>query len=185
MRGQSFVAAAAMAAALFGTVQTAAAQQNSTYHDAHVSNHYQCQQSRNNRTAGGAVIGGILGAVLGSNAAADGHRGDGTALGAVVGAATGAAIGRSTARCGQVPQGSYDPQTGRAYGGGYGDEPYYEQDDSGLEGGPYRESSYGGDYYGSQDCRMGEIITRDPYGREYRDNVMMCRGRDGVWRPRN
>jgi hypothetical protein len=32
---------------------------------------------------------------------------------------------------------------------------------------------------------MGQVITRDPYGREYRENVMMCRGRDGVWRPRD
>jgi hypothetical protein len=30
---------------------------------------------------------------------------------------------------------------------------------------------------------MGEVITRDPYGREYREEVWMCRGADGAWRP--
>jgi hypothetical protein len=29
---------------------------------------------------------------------------------------------------------------------------------------------------------MGEQITRAPNGREYREDVLMCRGRDGVWR---
>ncbi|MBL8536254.1 MAG: glycine zipper 2TM domain-containing protein [Hyphomonadaceae bacterium] len=183
MRGQALIAAATMAAALLGAAQPAAAQYGS-YHERHVSNHYQCQQSRNNRTAGGAVIGGILGAVLGSNAAADGHRGDGTALGAVVGAAAGAAIGRSSAQCDRVVQGSYDPYTGQ-YRRYEDNDPYY-RDDSGLEGGPYRESGYGyGDDDYGRDCRMGQIITRDPYGREYHENVMMCRGGDGVWRPRD
>ncbi|MBY0565300.1 MAG: glycine zipper 2TM domain-containing protein [Hyphomonadaceae bacterium] len=176
-----------MAAALCGVAQPAAAQQYPTYHEAHVANHQRCEQSRNNRTAGGAVIGGILGAVLGNNAAADGHRGDGTALGAAVGAAAGAVIGRSTAQCGRTPQGGYDPLTGRAYGG-YADDPYADDrrydDGSGLEGGPYRESAYSGDRNYAGDCRMGEIITRDPYGREYRENVEMCRSSDGVWRPR-
>jgi hypothetical protein len=164
-------------AALAAFAQPAAAQQYSSYHDAHVAAQQQCQQSRNNRTVGGALIGGLLGAVLGSNAAARGHRDDGTALGAVVGAAAGAAIGRSSAQCGRVPQGSYDP-----YNGEYSQDPYYGGDDSGLYGGPYQESGYYGDDYG-RDCRMGQVITRDPYGREYRENVMMCRGADGVWRP--
>ena len=143
MRGQALIAAATMAAALLGAAQPAAAQYGS-YHEQHVSNHYQCQQSRNNRTAGGAVIGGILGAV----------------------------------------QGSYDPYTGQ-YRRYEDNDPYY-RDDSGLEGGPYRESGYGyGDDDYGRDCRMGQIITRDPYGREYHENVMMCRGGDGVWRPRD
>jgi hypothetical protein len=167
-----------MIAAMTAFAQPAAAQPYSNYHDEHVYRQEQCQRARNNNTVAGAVIGGIAGAVLGSNSAGRGHRSDGTALGAVVGAAAGSAIGRSATRCNEVPQGSYDPYYGRSDG-------YYGRDDYGLEGGPYRESSYGyGDDYG-RDCRMGEMITRDPYGREYRDNVMMCRGSDGVWRPRD
>lgn len=178
MRGQVFAAFAAFAAMLT-IAQPAAAQQYGSYHDEHVANQQQCQRARNNNTVAGAIIGGIAGAVLGSNAAARGHRGDGTALGAVVGATAGGAIGRSSTRCNdQVPQGSYDPYYGRNDG--------YNRDDSGLEGGPYRESGYGRDYgYGDGECRMGQVITRDPYGREYRENVMMCRGRDGAWRPRD
>jgi hypothetical protein len=178
MRGQAFIAAAVLAGAMI-SAQPAAAQQYSTYHDAHVANQQQCQTSRNNRTVGGAVIGGVIGALLGREVADRGVRGEGTALGAVVGAAAGGAIGRNTARCDQVPQGSYDPY----YGQNQSDDGYYQEDDDDLYGGPYQESGYGGDDYSNRDCRMGQVITRDPYGREYRDNVMMCRGRDGVWRP--
>lgn len=176
MRGQGFLAAFVAATALMAA-QPAAAQHYPSYHEEHVANQRQCEDSRNRRTAGGAVIGGLLGAVLGSNVAADGHRGDGTAVGAVVGAATGAAIGRSSARCNEV-QGSYDPYYGQPYGGDY-----RGQDNGELYGGPYRESGYGRDGYYDRNCRPGEVITRDPYGREYREQVMMCRGRDGVWRP--
>lgn len=184
MRGQAFVAVTALA--LAAIAQPAAAQQYQNYHDEHVATQQQCARVRNGNTAAGAVVGGLLGAVLGSQAAARGHRTDGSVLGAVVGATAGGAIARSSTRCGQVPQGGYDPYNGQAYGQ-YPNDPYAEgpyKDDSGLEGGPYRESGYyGGRDPRYDDCRMGQVITRDPYGREYRDNVMMCRDRDGVWRP--
>lgn len=178
MRGQAFVAAAVLAAALMGTAQPAAAQYRS-YHDEHVSVQQQCQRARNNNTVAGAAIGGVAGAVLGSQAGARGHRSDGGVLGAVLGAAAGAAIARSNTHCDQV-RGSYDPYYGEAYPRDYGYN-QYPGDDYGLEGGPYRQSGYQGRY---EDCRMGQMITRDPYGREYRENVEMCRGADGVWRPR-
>lgn len=184
MRGQAFVAATAMAAALMGMAQPAAAQNYPSYHDEHVSVQQQCQRARTNNTVAGAAIGGIAGAVLGSQAGARGHRTDGSIVGAVLGAVAGSAIGRSNTRCDQV-QGSYDPYYGQAYPQQYGRNQYpddrYRDDDYGLEGGRYSESSYGGRY---EDCRMGQVITRDPYGREYRENVEMCRGGDGVWRPR-
>ncbi len=182
MRGQVLIAATALAAVLMA--QPAAAQQQyGGYHDQHVSNQQQCQQSRQNRTVGGALIGGIAGALLGREVADRGVRGEGALLGAVVGATAGGMIGRNTAQCAQVPQGSYDPYSGQPYGQ-YPQDNYPYGDDSGLEGGPYRQSGYygGGDRY--EDCRMGQVITRDPYGREYRENVEMCRGADGVWRPR-
>jgi hypothetical protein len=53
-----------------------------------------CIQQRNANTAGGAVIGGILGAIIGG--AATGH-GGGVAAGALIGGTTGAAIGHSAA----------------------------------------------------------------------------------------
>ncbi len=172
MRGQVFVAATAMAVALTGAVQPASAQQYRTYHDEHVANQYQCQQSRNNRTAGGAVIGGVLGALLGREVADRGVRGEGAALGAVVGAVAGGAVGRSTARCDSVPQGSYEPYYGQSVQQ-YPDDRYYRDDD--LEGGYYED-----DY--NRDCRMRDVTVRDRYGRAYRDEIYMCRGDDGVWR---
>ncbi len=182
MRGQVLIAAAA---AFVAFAQPAAAQNYSNYHDEHVATQRQCQQSRNGNTAAGAVVGGLAGAVLGSQVAGSGRRSDGSILGAVLGAAVGAGIARSNARCDQVPQGSYDPYNGQGYGQNpndpYAQDPYKDDD---LEGGPYRQSGYDGRDYGrGDDCRMGQLITRDPYGREYRENVMMCQGRDGVWRP--
>lgn len=102
--------AAAVATALVAFAQPASAQQYRSYHDEHVSTQQQCQTSRNNRTAGGAVVGGVIGALLGREVADRGVRGEGAGLGAVVGAVAGGAIGRSTARCDQV-QGQYDQNT--------------------------------------------------------------------------
>jgi len=163
-----------MATALVGVAPTASAQQYRTYHDAHVANQHQCQASRNNRTVGGAVVGGIVGALLGREVADRGVRGEGALLGAVVGATAGGAIGRNTAQCAQVPQGSYDPYYGQSQ------DTYYPGDDDlygGRDDGYYRDNRY------DDDCHMGEIVTRDRYGREYREEAWMCRGADGVWRP--
>jgi len=170
------LAAAAVATALVAFAQPAAAQQYRSYHDEHVSTQQQCQTSRNNRTAGGAVIGGVLGALLGREVADRGVRGEGAGLGAVVGAVAGGAIGRSTANCDQV-RGQYD-QYGRPTNYPY-EQPYYGDQDDDLYGGPYEDGYYRGD---DRDCRMGERITRAPNGREYSQEVLMCRGRDGVWR---
>ncbi|MEQ1820770.1 MAG: hypothetical protein ABL871_19380 [Terricaulis sp.] len=172
--------AAAVATALMAFAQPASAQQYRSYHDEHVSTQQQCQTSRNNRTAGGAVIGGVLGALLGREVADRGVRGEGAGLGAVVGAVAGGAVGRSTARCDQF-QGQYD-QYGRPVA--YGQQPYYGNEggyrDDDLYGGPNDDGYYRGD---DRDCRMGQQITRAPNGREYREDVMMCRGDDGEWRP--
>lgn len=176
MRGQVLAAASALAIAVTALAPTtAAAQQYPTYHDEHVANQQQCAQQRDNRTVGGAIIGGIVGGLLGREVADRGVRGEGALLGAVVGATAGGALGRTSTRCGGVPQGSYDPYDGRAYQ--YNQHDPYASDD--LYGGPYRQS----DYRNQSDCRMGELITRDPYGREYSEDVWMCRGADGVWRP--
>ncbi|MDX2275958.1 MAG: glycine zipper 2TM domain-containing protein [Hyphomonadaceae bacterium] len=177
MRIKAFVAAAALMAGMMAAPQQAAAQSYPSYGDAHAAQQYQCQTSRNNRTMGGAAIGAVAGAVLGSQVSGRGHRTDGSVLGAVVGAVAGGMIGRQTAQptCNLPPQGSYEPYYGQPYQQPYGDN-------SGLYGGPYQNSSYGyGDSY--QDCRMGERIVRDPYGREYREPVRMCRSPDGSWYP--
>lgn len=148
MRGQAFVAAAMLAGSL-AVAQPAAAQQYRTYHDAHVANQQQCQQARNSRMVGGAIIGGVAGALLGRDLADRGVRGEGTLLGAVVGATAGGAIGRNTARCDRVPEGAYDPYYGQAYerypDDGYRGDPYYDDED--LYGGPYEDDYYYEDRY--------------------------------------
>ena len=172
MRGQSLFAASAFA--LMAIATPAAAQQYPTYHDEQVARQQQCQQSRQNRMIGGAIIGGIAGALLGREVADRGVRGEGAGLGAVVGAAAGAGIGRSTAQCDtRVPEGSYDPYYGQRQDG------YYQGGDEDLYGGQYRQSGYGRD----QECRMGEIVTRDRRGREQSQQALLCRGDDGRWYP--
>ncbi len=176
---RSLLAAAALATALTAFAQPAAAQQYRGYHDAHVANQQQCERSRNNRTAGGAVIGGVIGALLGREVADRGVRGEGAGLGAVVGAVAGSAIGRSTARCDEVPNG-YD-RYGQAEQ--YPDDGYYRGDDDDLYGGPYEESGYYGEGDYGRDCQVRQEVYRDRYGRRRVEDVYMCRGRDGVWRP--
>lgn len=182
MRGPVFLAAAVAAASL-SVVQPAAAQNYSSYHDAHVAQQQYCQQQRNQNRVTGALLGGVLGAVLGSQVAARGHRSDGSLVGGAVGAAAGAAIGNSNANrncaAARPDQRAYDPYYGQPYGqaqyGGYQDGPY---DNSGLAGGPYGDRGYRDD----GQCRWGEQVMRDPDGYEVREQVYMCRGRDGVWR---
>jgi Glycine zipper 2TM domain len=173
MRGQALI----VAAAAFVALAQPAAAQNRDYHDQHVADQVQCERTRNGNTAAGAVFGGILGAILGSQVSGSGRRGDGSVVGGVVGAATGAAIANSNSRC-LEPQGDSDPYAER----------YPGAKDGELEGGPYAEDSayerdYGRDDGRREECRMGQIITRDPTGREHNERVMMCRGRDGAWRP--
>jgi hypothetical protein len=183
MKGQALIAATALMVTML-VAQPAAAQQYRSYHDEHVSRYEQCQQSQQRRQIGGAIIGGIAGALLGREVADRGVRGEGAALGAVVGAAAGAGIGRATTECDTRVRGRYDPHYGtperRPYGGyddGYDD---YYGDDSGLYGGPgYRQSSY------RQQCRVGEVVTRNRRGRQRIEEITVCRDRDGVWRPRD
>lgn len=188
MRGQAFVAAAALLSAfVVAAPQQAAAQQYGSYHEAHVAQQQYCNQATNGRTAAGAAIGGVAGAVLGSQVSGRGHRTDGSVLGAVVGAVAGGMIGRSTAnqQCANQVQGQYEPYYGQPANGQYGNNGYnqpYGRDDD-LYGGPYQQSGYGYGNNGRGDCRMGEQILRDPYGREYREDVMMCRDRNGNWYP--
>jgi len=186
MRGQAFIAASALAIMMIA--QPASAQQYGSYQDEHVALARQCQQTQNGRTAGGAVIGGLAGAVVGSHAGARGHRGDGAALGAVLGAVLGGAIGHGSAQnsdaCAGQVQGSYDPYYGQAT---------QQYPDGQYQGRPYPGDAYNGqnDAYNNddsasddqRDCRVGRETYRDPYGHEYSQNIMMCRGSDGVWRP--
>lgn len=180
MRGQVFIAATALAGAMLAA-QPASAQQYRSYHDETVQRYEQCQQSQQRRQIGGAIIGGIAGALLGREVADRGNRGEGAAVGAVVGAVAGAGVGRATAECDTRVRGDYDPQYGNRrpydpnYGGAYEDD--YYGDNSGLAGGrDYRRAGY------RQECRVEDVVSYNRRGRQRVEQVTVCRGRDGVWR---
>lgn len=176
MRGQALLAAGALATVL--AVAQPAAAQGYYASPQYTQSEQQCRDARNQRQITGAVIGGIAGALLGRGVAADNTRSEGTALGAVAGAAAGAMIGRRTAQnaCAEYnayQQGAPQPRS----------QPYSQgrryNDNSGLYGGPYQQSSYRGGRGGQCDYRP--VTTYDRRGRERVEEVYMCRGRDGRW----
>ena len=59
----------------------------------------ECRNKKNGNTAAGAILGGIAGAVIGSNLAHGGGREGGAIIGGVAGAAGGSAIARGTVHC--------------------------------------------------------------------------------------
>jgi hypothetical protein len=177
MRGQAWIVAAA-GLSLLALAPTASAQGYGGY-----TQDQNCAQDRNNRALIGGVVGGVAGAVVGRQIAARNARTEGALLGGLAGAAAGAVIGNNTAACqpkpvAQAPYGG-DSWGEPGYSGaggyqqpGYGDQPVYRTGGGG-----------GYDPYGGRSCRWGEMITRDPEGRERSERIHMCRGRDGVWRP--
>jgi hypothetical protein len=66
-----------------------------------------CVDRRNNNTAAGAIIGGILGAVVGSNVSGRHSKTGGSIIGGALGATAGAAIGSNSANSPDCPPGYY------------------------------------------------------------------------------
>lgn len=207
-----------------------------------------CETSRQNRQVAGALIGGILGAVIGNELADDsnnnrrgrdhygrghgggwghGHRGrhdryihrdrgNAEEVGTIAGAGVGALIGAGIAGgddCGQQGyRNTRDPYAGKpsgydyqdsyydnGYSDGYSDDYYYAE---GTGGGDYRYEDYGSSgelLGGSQDrsearvyttsasangqCQWSQTRRLDARGQAFTDQVYMCQGSDGIWRP--
>lgn len=153
MRIKAFLVLSAFAAAALPAAMPASAQ--SGYHLR------SCNEAKRDNQVGGAVLGGLIGGVLGSNVAARGHRGDGTAVGAVLGGLVGSGIGKDSTRCIEPPRGyasgGYVPGTYNPnYNGGPGYTDYgydrppqgaypYDPSDSSYRHGSYRDdtSQYG------------------------------------------
>ena len=104
-----------------------------------------CQQQKHNNGTAGAVIGGIAGAVLGSNVAGHGAKTEGSVIGGVAGAAIGSNIARSSTKC--------SSRYSYYYNGRYYDRPVYGE-------------TY---YNGAYDGRYGSYSQPyyDQYGRPY------------------
>jgi len=81
----------------------AAAAQAQPYGGPGYSNYDPCRRDAGNRGIVGALIGGGIGATIGSQAAANHHRTDGSLLVVARGAIAGAAIGNNTAACKDAP----------------------------------------------------------------------------------
>jgi hypothetical protein len=89
------VAALAAGAMSLGAVSVAQAQPYGPGYN----NYDPCQREANGRGIGGALLGGGIGAVVGSQVSANHHRSDGSLLGGVLGAIVGANVGHSSAAC--------------------------------------------------------------------------------------
>ncbi len=137
------------------------------YEEAYAGPSYRCRDQR----AGGAVAGGLLGAlagsVIGSNIAGRGERAGGAVLGGVVGGAAGVAIGANAARCDD-----------RGY--------YYAFNDTY----PYREGEweyghpsgrYDSDWYQEHHCRLA--VASGSWGdRDEQRYVRVCPDAEGRYR---
>jgi hypothetical protein len=110
-----------------------------------------CEQHKHNNGTAGAVIGGLAGAVLGSNVAGHGAKTEGSIIGGVAGAAIGNNIGRSGVKCDGYsyynPRGGYYDRDGHWHS--YSTSAYYNN--NGYYAGQYGRdtSAYDRGYYDS------------------------------------
>jgi hypothetical protein len=123
-----------------------------------------CRNDHTGRTAG-AVLGGLAGAVLGSNLSAPGRHGENAALGGVLGAVVGGAVGNTHDRYKCDNRGAYFS---------YNDTIAYREDPR------FRSGRYDNDYYVRMRCRLAPAPV-DAYGEDVR-YVRVCPDADGRYR---
>lgn len=163
-------------------------------------NYDPCRRDANQRGVAGALIGGGMGAVIGSNAAARNARTEGALLGGLLGAIAGGVVGNKTAACNTEYTG-YD--TSRPSSSRYEPLPppplpppsasssYYDRDayaDSAAaqaredawrdREAPYRTESRGPDADG---CTLAESPIYLPDGRTQMRFVRVCRDASGKY----
>lgn len=156
------------------------------------NNDTQCQQSVNNNSLAGGVIGAGIGAITGSQMSGRNHRTDGSVLGAVVGAVIGSQVGKARVACddqyqyqrrsyesyGYAPRGPVYPQRDSYYErSDYDRSGYYSNDDY-YQG---RSVSYNPPYnYSANQCGWGTAAYKLPNGRLTHEQVYMCK-QGGRW----
>lgn len=163
------VAGVATLAAAAVAPTTASAQSYGYYGQTQGNSYYDpCRRDQTNRSTTAALIGGALGAVIGSNAAAGGVRTEGALLGGALGAAAGAAVGNRSAAC--APGYNNRTTTQNSYNGGYYDQNRYGQgygQSYGQSyGQPYGQPQHQGGYYQSGAARgyYGSSYDNNRYG---------------------
>ena len=183
------------AAALAGVMALSAAApvlaQPAGSYTARSSNGYNydpCRRDSTQRGTAGALIGGGMGAVIGSNAAARNARTEGALLGGLLGAIAGGVVGNKTAACTSGAAGAYAPPP-PPYAGYRDDgrDTYADDDDAAQardeayaaaearrerESAPRRAS-------GSDDCTLAESPIHMPDGRIQTRFVRVCRDASG------
>ena len=166
-----------------------------------------CRRDSNNRGIVGALLGAGIGATVGSQLAARGHRTDGSVLGGALGALGGAAVGSNSAACrsgyqqpyGEAPPPPPPPPPG-AYNDRYGYVPPPEVQEYGrndyqdrIERGRY-DNDYqgyargpGGEHLrlveesrvGADGCTLAESPIHMPDGRIQKRFVRVCQDENG------
>jgi len=137
--------------------------------------HDRCTRERQGRTGAGAVIGGGLGAVAGSNLAGRHSRTEGALIGGVLGAVVGASAGRSSSdNCVSAPYGQ-PAYSGYSYGSSYSQPSYGYSSSYGSSQSTYYDSDGYGPYasggYDRPDDRYDDRYDdrRDPRYDDRRD----------------
>ena len=160
------------------SVPTFAAAQSAGYYG---DSYYDpCRRDSTNRGTVGALIGGALGAAIGSNAAARNARTEGALLGGALGALGGATVGKNSAACGSTyrqPRTSYydnsygQPQYSDGYySRSYDERRYYDR------GEPYRVVERPA---ATDGCTLAESPIYLPDGRTQKRFVRVCPDANG------
>ena len=188
-RGAMAAAAGLAAVAAVAAPQTAAAQPYGYYGSGYGGSYYDpCRRDQGNRAVVGGLVGAGIGATVGSQMAARGHRTDGSVLGGVLGAGLGALVGNRTAGCapGQYYNGYAPPPPPPPPGAYYDRGPapaYYgsrhDDDDRWAYG-------HGGERFriadrdvGPDGCSLAESPIYMPDGRVQKRFVRVCRDASG------
>lgn len=181
------IAAVAGVAAL-GAAVSAAAQPYGSYGNGGA--YYDpCRRESTNRSTVGALLGGVIGAAIGSNAAARNARTEGALLGGALGAAVGGTVGHRSAACNSGYQTPYTTSRGYYGDGRYGDDNGYQRDyygdGRGYQYGRYDRDAWaygrGGERYriaerdaGPDGCTLAESPIHMPDGRTQMRFVRVC-----------
>lgn len=142
-----------------------------------------CRRDSAQRGTAGALIGGGMGAVIGSNAAARNARTEGAILGGLLGALAGGMVGNKTAACQSQPAYNSAPPPPRADAGSYYDRDAYADRASAdarydTQADRYRTSQQPPQ---AEDCTLAESPIYMPDGRTQTRFVRVCRDANGKY----
>jgi hypothetical protein len=188
-RGALAAVAGAMALSTLAAPQMAAAQPYGYYGQGSSDSYYDpCRRSQSNRSVVGGLLGAGLGATVGSQMAARGHRTDGSVLGGALGAVAGAVVGNKTAACESgsqyygappppppAPQAYYErPAPPPSY---YGSR--YDDDDRWAYGRRGERFRVADQPVGADGCTLAESPIYLPDGRVQKRFVRVCQDSSG------